>query len=122
MYENIGGKIKMLAVWTAILGIASSVAFGFYILIDEEEFFGGLLIAVLGSLVSWVSTWLLYGFGELIEKVTEIAYNTRGGGSAKVKSEAQQQVDYERIKKIEKLRAQGLITEEEYQKAISKVQ
>ena len=27
-------------------------------------------------LLSWISSWLLYGFGELIEKTTEIAKNT----------------------------------------------
>ena len=37
-------------------------------------------------------------------------------------AEENTKVDYERISKIEKLRVQGLITEEEYQQAISKVQ
>ena len=54
-----------------------------------------------------------------IDKASDIERNTRGGER---KSEAQAKVDSERIGKIEKLRSQGLITEEEYQKAISKEQ
>jgi hypothetical protein len=30
----------------------------------------------LGSLISWISSLALYGFGELIEKTAEIARNT----------------------------------------------
>ena len=72
-----------------------------------------------GPFVAWVFSWLLYGYGELIEKTCEIARNTQGGER---KSEAQSKVDSERINKIERLRSQGLITEEEYQQAISKEQ
>ena len=37
----------------------------------------GLLTAVLGALGSWVGSLFLYGFGELIDKATEIAANTQ---------------------------------------------
>lgn len=75
---------------------------------DEDLIGYGLL----GPVIAWVSSWLLYGFGELIDKTCEIEYNTRGSMR---KSEAQARVDEERISKIERLRSQGLITEEEYQ-------
>ena len=37
----------------------------------------GVITIIVGPLAAWVSSWLLYGFGELIEKTTEIAENTR---------------------------------------------
>ena len=117
MFDNIGGKIKGLAkvlFWLETIA-AAIVGLG---LVDGSEGLS-LLFALVGVLVAWISAWFLYGFGEIIDKLCDIERNTRGGER---KSEAQAKVDSERIGKIEKLRSQGLITEEEYQKAISKEQ
>ena len=38
---------------------------------------GGVGTALLGSLLSWVGSFLAVGFGELIENSAEIAANTR---------------------------------------------
>ena len=74
MFENIGGKIKTLAIVCTIIGIVISIAVG--ILYGAEEDFGaGLLIIILGCLSSWLGSFLLYGFGELIENTTEIRKN-----------------------------------------------
>ena len=120
LYGNIGGKIKTLAfVWAIIQAVGAFIT-GILLMADDEDLIPvGLLIALLGPVVAWVMTWLLYGFGELIEKTCEIARNTRGGV---VKSEAQAKIDAERINKIETLRAQGLISEEEYRQAMSRMQ
>ena len=32
----------------------------------------GIFVIVIGSIVTWISTWLLYGYGELIDKVSNI--------------------------------------------------
>lgn len=118
MYDNIGGKIKGLAKAIFIVGAIAAVIAGVAIMgSDEETIVIGSLVMIFGPLIAWVSSWLLYGFGELIDKTCDIARNTYGGER---KSEAQSKVDYERISKIERLRSQGLITEEEYQQAISK--
>ena len=118
MYDNIGRKIKGLAKAFFIVEAIATVIAGIALMAIDEDLIG-VLILILGPVVAWVSTWLLYGFGELIDKTCDIERNTRGGER---KSEAQSKVDAERINKIEKLRSQGLITEEEYQKAISKKQ
>ncbi len=115
MFENVGGKIKGLAkvlVWAeAILVILTGL-----ILIEDTD--GRSILFAIGSVpVVWISNWFLYGFGEIIDKLRDIERNTRCGER---KSEMQARVDDERISKIEKLRSQGLITEEEYQRAISK--
>ena len=74
-FENIGSKIKTLAIITTIVGLATSVFLGLYILTTNALY--GVLIALIGSLVSWLSAFFMYGFGELIEKTTEITKNTK---------------------------------------------
>lgn len=118
MYNNIGGKIKILALVTAIVEAAGSVIAGIALMAEDDDLIPvGLLLWFVGPLVAWISSWLLYGFGELIAKVTDIERNTRGNGA--VKSQVQAKADAERVNQFERLRAQGLISEEDYQKAIS---
>lgn len=82
-YERIGEKIKGLskvvfisvAIVIAVLGI-SLIVFG----ADGHStalVLIGLLIAICGPIIAWISSWLLYGFGELIDKVCDIELNTR---------------------------------------------
>ena len=123
MFDNIGKKIKSLAsilCWVGIIAYVIAAIIMIAIGVDEYEdvltAFGVILLFV-GPLMSWISSFFMYGFGELIDKACDIERNTRGG---EIKSVAQTKVETERIDKIEKLRSQGLITEEEYQQAISK--
>jgi hypothetical protein len=95
MYPNIGGKIKMLAKVWAWLGIIASVGLAIaqlvtinrapYGMADQGLSLMSILTAVgiviAGTLISWVSSWALYGFGELIAKVSEIAENTGRHGA-----------------------------------------
>lgn len=120
MYKNIGKKIKGLAKVLFIVEAIVVVLTGVIIISlarDYTIFLVGMLVLIIGPIVAWISSWLLYGFGELIDKTCDIERNTRSG---KIKSEAQSKIDAERISKIENLRSQGLITEEEYREAISK--
>lgn len=64
MFEDIGGKIKKLAVVTCILGMSASVIWGFVLFADSIPI--GLLVMAVGCVCSWVGTFTLYGFGELI--------------------------------------------------------
>jgi hypothetical protein len=92
MYTNIGGKIKLLAKVWAWLGIIASVgsAIAQLVMINRAPFnniadqgislmsiLTAVGIVIAGTLISWVSSWALYGFGELIAKASEIAENTR---------------------------------------------
>lgn len=117
MFDNIGGKIKGLAKVLFWLQVIAAVIVGFVLVGDTEGL--SLLFTLAGVPVASISAWFLYGFGEIIDKLCDIERNTRGG---ETKSEAQSKVDSERVNKIEKMRSQGLITEEEYQQAISKEQ
>ncbi|MDR1801421.1 MAG: hypothetical protein LBQ95_06255 [Lachnospiraceae bacterium] len=89
-YNNIGRKISGFAKIIAIIGIVCSIIGGLYLIITGFSMmrysvgagfgmvFGGLLSAALGSLASWIGSWILYGFGEII--TTLYSVNERLGG------------------------------------------
>ncbi len=75
MFENIGAKIKSLAkviFWVVTCGML----IGAFVLADYTEG-SSLIFAVIGVLVAWISSWFLYGFGEIIDKLCDIERNTR---------------------------------------------
>ena len=127
MYDNIGKKLKGFAKTIFAICLIASVIGGIAIMaIDGDLAIIGIIVMAVGILVSWISTWFLYGFGEIVDKVCDIEKNTRNGGFVKtssaasdIKSQVQAQIDNERIQKLENLRAEGLITEEEFQEAVN---
>ena len=76
MFENIGGKIKGLALIIFAFEAFGAVIWGL-ILMGEEQAGLGFLIIVAGAVVAWLSTCLLYAFGELVEATCENESNTR---------------------------------------------
>ena len=76
MFDNIGGKIKLLAKILCWVGIVGSIFIGIF-LPGVGGGVEGFLIAVICSLISWVSQFFIYGFGELIERTAENAENTK---------------------------------------------
>ena len=77
MYNNIGGKICGLARFFAVIGIITSVIAGI-VLMSNARYGGaimsiyGLLVMTIGSVIAWIASWCLYGFGELISKADDI--------------------------------------------------
>ena len=71
MYNNIGNKIKALAIFSAIIGIIGSIVAAI-VLFCSKLILNGVLVLVGGVVLSWVATFALYGFGELLIKVTNI--------------------------------------------------
>jgi hypothetical protein len=91
MYGNIGEKIKMLAKILAMICAALSVLTGIILLIvgivantnsswghspGTALIWAGIVYILLGPLVSWICSFFMYGFGELISKTAEVARNT----------------------------------------------
>jgi hypothetical protein len=65
-----------------------SVVAGVGLILTEEEFiFFALLVWVAGPLGAWVSSWFLYGFGEIICTLQAIEENTRGSALSLKKQE-----------------------------------
>ena len=66
MFENIGNTIKVMA----------------------KVFWWIGTVTIVGILIVWPSTFILYGFGELIEKQTQIARKLKNSAKAQPKVES----------------------------------
>ncbi len=80
MFDNIGSKIKKLATILAVCGIVASIIDGVLILKLGNGTVGsiitGIALIIAGPLISWVSSFFVYGFGQLIENTEVIAENS----------------------------------------------
>lgn len=72
MFENVTEKIKSLAPVVCWGGIGVSLLCGLALL-DGGAVILGLIYIFFGSLISWVASLCLYGFGQLIENSNRIA-------------------------------------------------
>ena len=88
LYENIGGKIKNWAKWIFIIEAIGAIITGLVLLCtDEDLILYGLLTAICGPIVAYVSSWILYAFGELVEDVHVIRYNKKTIDNTKISPE-----------------------------------
>ena len=71
MYNNIGSKIKGLAARVFAVEAIIAVITGFAILIssDFEGALWAILTIIFGPIVAWISSWILYAFGEMVENI-----------------------------------------------------
>ena len=82
MFNNIGNKIKGFATFLTIIGIIASIIVGIILIISGASLYygggtlilAGILAMVVGSLISWISSFVLYGFGQLIDSTERIEY------------------------------------------------
>lgn len=78
LYENIGGKIKNWAKWIFIVEVIAAVITGIALIVDDgDENLVGVLVMFVGPIVAWIGSWILYAFGELVEKTSENESNTK---------------------------------------------
>lgn len=73
LYHNIGGKIKTLAKISALIGAIWCICAGIYYIglgisknWSEHGPFG-LYCLIFGPILSWIGSFVLYGFGQLVE-------------------------------------------------------
>lgn len=69
LYANIGEKIKYWAKWIFIIETISAVI-GAVSLMVNDAFFYGWNCLIVGPIVAFVSTSLLYAFGEIAEDIS----------------------------------------------------
>lgn len=74
MFDNIGGKIKGLAEFICYLGIIAFCIVGVVVIVTMESFILGVVVAGIGSLGSWIGSFMLYGTGQLIQNTDIIRY------------------------------------------------
>lgn len=139
MFNNIGKKLMGVASVFTTLGIIASIIIGI-IFLAEEEVLIGLIIIALGSFVSWLSSLALYGFGQLIDNTSVLVAQDRGAamsrnynangekaapyvkrctscGSA-LKGNLCPVCDRDVLERLDKWKADGLITEEDYKRRL----
>ena len=71
MFRNIGEKIKGLAMVITVAGILASICAGI-VLLTMNQIRLAIIVACVGSLISWISSFLLYGFGQLVDNSDRI--------------------------------------------------
>ena len=80
MYENVGKKIKTLAIIVFAIDFLAGVIAGIALLSEGRDRYTvwGIVLLLGGPLIGYIFSLLIYGFGELICKSVEIENNTRG--------------------------------------------
>ena len=126
LYTDIGAKIKSLAILLFIIGTVLSVIMGALLLIDalflDGDMFGGelwwlgLITIVFGPILSLLFTWLLYGYGELIDKTCANARISARNHIFHLLENELSEKEYNRV--IWRLYDDCLITYNEYKSAI----
>ena len=124
MFDNVGSKIKAFASFFCWGGIIASIIGGIILIgLDEDLIFAGIAVIVIGSLLSWVSSFVLYGFGELVVNSAIIAGKEGkivvGGQSGNTVAP---QNKSEKITALNNLKARGLISEEEYSRKLAELE
>lgn len=80
MFDEVGKKIKLMVKVFFWLESTASIIVGIVMIViaANEKSYGrvstimGLGCLVIGPLIAWLSSLILYGFGELVDKVTYI--------------------------------------------------
>ena len=97
LYANVGKKIKTLALVLFVLETVLFVCGGLLLILAGSitaivggtegayalisGLFGGGIYIILGPVIAWLSTLMLYGTGELIDNSAKIARNTQEVGA-----------------------------------------
>ncbi len=97
MFDNIGGKIKKLAKFICIVGIIISIITGI-VMISSNMAGAGFLTMIVGALMSWVGTFVLYGFGELVENSDILVNGKRPEEPEKKEEKADAKVEKVEVK------------------------
>ncbi len=114
-YDNIGGKIKSWAIWIFIVEAIAAIIGG-VTLIGNDDILYGFLTIVFGPIAAWVSSWLLYGFGQLIENSDIIAaeYNRKNEKHEKEVAKNNEKKQAQRKKQIKANMENPNFDEDEY--------
>ena len=120
MFNNIGKKIKLWAKITCWIGIIGCIILGIIFCaltyISYAFLISGLCTLIVGPFIAWISSWLLYSWGDVVDCVQAIKEKQLGENPSTPKTQKQTSTK----QKLEELLASGLISREEYVKALEK--
>ena len=86
MFNNIGKKLQTLAWIAFIIGCIASLILAFTT--ERNSFNLGILVA--GCLISWISSWALYAFGQITEDIHAMRQENRTSAYLLLYSQAKQ--------------------------------
>lgn len=110
MFDNIGGKIKVVAQTVCLLGIIASVLIGMRIIVQGGiSILLGFLTIAIGSVFSWLGSFIFYGIGQLIEN-SDILVDKIDN----IEEQIQPKSAEERLIMLRDWKDRQLITEEEF--------
>ena len=117
MYDNIGEKVKGLAKAIFAVEAIAAVITGFSLMTGGKYWIlVGLLVMILGSIIAWVSSWLLYAFGQRVQNSDIIAaeYNRKNEKHEKVLIQNNERKQEQRKKAIKATIVNPEINEDEF--------
>lgn len=77
MFHDPGHKLQGVAMALFVLEMLTSVFIGLKLIsINPQDAIWGLLIIIFGIVIAWISSLVIYGFGELIVRNAQTARNT----------------------------------------------
>ena len=109
MYNNVGQKIKCVAVVIAWIGIILGVISGIWVMTVYDSVVSGLLYILLAALFSWLGSLTLYGFGELICNAAwsyQLLYQMQYNSHNVVTAPSRELHNYEKVPTWQKVEAQ----------------
>ncbi|MBP3321700.1 MAG: hypothetical protein J6M12_05050 [Clostridia bacterium] len=78
IYKNIGLQVKRVAIWAFVLETVAAIVVGIYMIYHEgSSTMTGLITLICGPVGALLSFWLMFAFGELVEKMCNNEKNTR---------------------------------------------
>ncbi|MBR1625232.1 MAG: hypothetical protein IJ676_05780 [Clostridia bacterium] len=89
MFKDIGKKIKVVAKVCTWIGIIGGAICGI-VLLALDIIIAGIIVLIVAPIISWLSMFTLYGFGQLIDN-SDIIVN--------LLSQPAQQIEQENVKK-----------------------
>jgi len=119
LFGNSGKKIKLLSIISFIAISLLGIIIGIVMSIDDDAIF--LLFIPLSPIVGWLINLFIYSYGEIVDRICRIEQKISDNGNQNVEtpSTMKQNNNSSKKTKLDSLLTQGLITEEEYNQALS---
>ena len=117
MYKGIGGKIKTLAGVITCIGILLSIVSG-VVLMTKGYALVGVLVMLAGFLFSWISTFILYGFGQMVENSDKLVAIEKMKLDSRL-DELESKAD--KADELAKWNKAGFLTDEEFERKIDEL-
>ena len=111
MFDNIGSKLKTISSVFCIIGIILSIVGG--VVLMFANFLIGFLVALFGSVFSWLATIGLYGIGEAADNSAKILKILQNGDALQLEKDEKEKIVQKKMsnldsEQIEKLNKYGI--------------